>query len=220
MPTLVHGSQFTVHGFRNTVNCRFWQQGFTLIEFLVVLGVLGIAIGSALLVLTSVLRGTNQANITIEVKQNGQAVLDTLESQIRNAKDAVALPSGAVAGAPSAIQLTLADGTYLFLVCFDTVGTSANGFVGSVGPVSSSSVPSPGSFIPLTNRDTTSGVDVGCVSPCPTNCTFSVIPASGGTAKPAIVKINFSASQGVAAPSRQDFKANVRFETTISLRRY
>src|SRR3990170_4782911 len=72
------------------VNCQL-SKGFTLLEFLVVIGLLSITIGSILLFLTSVLKGTNQANITSEVKQNGQVVLDTLESQIRNASDAVCL---------------------------------------------------------------------------------------------------------------------------------
>src|SRR3990167_9169606 len=69
-------------------NWQFLSGGFTLLEFLVVIGLLSITIGSILLFLTSVLKGTNQANITSEVKQNGQVVLDTLESQIRNATDA------------------------------------------------------------------------------------------------------------------------------------
>ena len=114
-----------------TVNCRFWRQGFTLIEFLVVLGVLATAIGSALLVLTSVLRGTNQANVTAEVKQNGQAVFDTLESQIRNARDAkdlTPLPPGASDG----VILTLADGTSLAIACFPA-GANSNGWIGQIG---------------------------------------------------------------------------------------
>jgi len=54
------------------------SKGFTLIELLVVLGILVIGVGSTLLFLTSILRGTNQANVTAEVKQNGQAILDSL----------------------------------------------------------------------------------------------------------------------------------------------
>src|SRR3989344_5912333 len=78
---------FQVSSFKFPVS----RKGFTLLEFLVVIGLLSITIGSILLFLTSVLKGTNQANITSEVKQNGQVVLDTLESQIRNATDAVCL---------------------------------------------------------------------------------------------------------------------------------
>lgn len=190
--------------------------GFTLIEFLVVLGVLGLAIGSALILLTSVLRGTNQANITAEVKQNGQAVLDTLDSQIRNGRDVIAISPPA--GASSAIQVTLADGTYLYLACFGTAGTTSNGWIGRyISP--SNSIPSPGSYASLTNKDSIFGVDIVCESPCPSACTFGV-PAPVSTLNPPLVNIVFSASQGVSAPSRQDFRANVRFETTISLRRY
>lgn len=50
MPKLVHGSRFTDHGLKKTINCqlstancRFWRHGFSLIEFLVVISVFGIA---------------------------------------------------------------------------------------------------------------------------------------------------------------------------------
>src|SRR3989344_4232759 len=78
---------FQVSGFKVLVS----KNGFTLLEFLVVIGLLSLTIGSILLFLTSVLKGTNQANVTSEVKQNGQVVLDALESQIRKATDAVCL---------------------------------------------------------------------------------------------------------------------------------
>lgn len=176
--------------------------GFTLIEFLVVLGVLAVTVGSVLLILTSVLRGTNQANITAEVKQNGQAVLDSLETQIRNAKEAtdlIPMP----AGATDAIKLTLAEGTNLSIACFPTAADSN----GSIKLATSASP----SYTPVTNQDLIAGVDV-------TDCSLSVIPAS--SVNPAIVSVAFVISQGKNAPSRQDFKANLKFATTISLRRY
>src|SRR3990167_10128021 len=75
----IHYSLFTIHG---------KALGFTLIEFLVVLGILAITVSATLLFLTSVLRGSNKANIIAEVKQNGQVVLESLERQIRNGVDA------------------------------------------------------------------------------------------------------------------------------------
>lgn len=183
-----------------SVNCQ--SEGFTLIEFLIVLGVLATAVASALLVLTSVLRGTNQANITAEVKQNGQVVLDTLEPQIRNARDAKDL-SPLPPGANDGVSLTLGDGTSLNIACFPA-GANTNGYIGTSTAASYTSV---------TNQDLTSGVDV-------TDCNLRVIPASVGAVNSAFVSVSFVMNQGKNAPSRQDFKANVKFETTISLRRY
>ena len=48
------------------------KSGYTLIEFLIVIGILSVSIGSILLLLTSVIKGSNQANIIAEVKQNGE----------------------------------------------------------------------------------------------------------------------------------------------------
>src|SRR3989338_2133305 len=81
----IHHSPFTIH--------FEVKRAFTLIEFLVVLGILALVVGSITLFLTSVLKGTNQANVLSEVKQNGQATLDSLERQIRGAVDAEAVDS-------------------------------------------------------------------------------------------------------------------------------
>src|SRR3989344_1028540 len=82
---LVSGIKYTKYKILNTKYCK--TKGFTLIELLVVLGILAAAVGASMIFLTSVLKGTNQANVTAEVKQNGQVVLDSLEKQIRGATD-------------------------------------------------------------------------------------------------------------------------------------
>ena len=198
---------------------KVMPKGFTLVEFLVVLGVLAIAVGSALLVLTSVLRGTNQANITTEVKQNGQIVLDTLDSQIRNAIGAECKNSS---GVPVTCSSVSASKKYIKLIgqgidplhikCFwDEVPKTQNGWIGTV--TSTSENPNESDYSRVTNTDKISGVDIG-------NCNFSVQEATVGTLSPAIVSISFLVEQGVEAPSRQDFVTSVKFQTTISLRRY
>lgn len=193
--------------------------GFTLIELLVVLGILASTVGAALLLLTSVLRGTNQGNVTAEVKQNGQVVLDSLEKQIRGALDARLLSGADIPiGSSNALVATLSSGGYLYVACFDSKVTT-NGWIGTVTS-SAATVPSAGQYQTLTNRDNIAGVDVVCDSPCPPTCTFGVIAASSGSLSPPIVRVSFMANQGVKAPSRQDFLANAKFETSISLRRY
>lgn len=208
-------SRQVINGVKINSLCLKVNKGFTLIEFLVVVGILTTVVGSTLLFLTSILRGSNQTNITNEVKQNGQVVFDSLDKQIRNGRNAVSIVPPT--GSSSAIMLTLSDDSFLFLACFDTVPNTSNGWIGSVSSLTSSA-PVPASYVPLTNQDKISGVDIKCDSS--PGATFSAIPASAGSATPSIVKMGFGASQAVLAPSRSDFQANIRFDTTISLRQY
>jgi len=195
------------------VKCQL-SKGFTLLEFLVVIGLLSITIGSILLFLTSVLRGTNQANITAEVKQNGQVVLDTLESQIRNATDADCLnpADGNLCASPTQstthIKLLRTNSDPLHIRCVNPAGE--NGRI----EIAVSTDQLPTNFTSITSQDTVSGVDIK------NNCSFTIIPTSGGVSDPPIISVSFTVNQGVGAFSRQDFMANVSFQTTISLRGY
>ncbi len=190
------------------------KRGFTLVELLVGLGLLALTTGSALLFLTSVFRGSNQAAVITEVKQNGQSVLDSLERQIRDASDArqmqgAELPLGAVNGA----VLTLPGvNRTLYAVCFATT-PAANGWIG-LANMQTGAAPSLSDYKSLTNNaNLIEGVDVSV-------CSFSVVMASAGSSSPAIVSLNFTINQGILAPSRRDFLSNAQFRTTISLRRY
>ena len=180
-------------------NFKF-TRGFTLLEFLIVIGLLSITIGSILLFLTSVLKGTNQANITSEVKQNGQVVLDTLESQIRNASDASLILT-------TYIKLLRQNADPLHIRCVNPAGEN-----GRIEIAVSTDQPAT-NFTSITSQDTVSGVDI-------TYCSFTIIPTSGGVSDPPIVSVSFTVNQGVDAASRADFMANVSFQTTISLRGY
>ncbi|MBI4037894.1 type II secretion system protein [Candidatus Curtissbacteria bacterium] len=183
-----------------------FKAAFTLIEFLVVLALLSLTIGSALLFLTNLIKGANQANIIAETKQNGQAVLDSLEKMIRNASDAKQI------GAAGNNQIVLDFGNGQYLHIKGCIFDSSNDWIG-VFQSSSMSAPTDAQFNSVTNRDSVSGVDVEL-------CNFQVIDPSGGDVSPAIVNIGFVANQGAQAPSRRDFKAKVEFKTTISLRQY
>lgn len=174
-------------------------KGFTLVELLVVLGLLSITVGATLLFLTSTLKGSNSAAITAEVKQNGQAVLDSLERQIRGATNASKIDD-------NQIVLTRSDTSSLYIKCFPSQSGVSNGWIGT-------STSSNGTFTPLTNKDdVVSGISVD-------NCLFNVTSSSGGGSSPAVVSLQFTLSQGVNAPSRADFIASAKFQTTISLRK-
>ncbi|KKR58450.1 MAG: hypothetical protein UT95_C0005G0018 [Candidatus Curtissbacteria bacterium GW2011_GWB1_40_28] len=195
--------QFSIFNFQ-------FSDGFTLIELLVVLGILVTAVGATLLFLTNVLKGTNQANVTAEVKQNGQAVLDLLEKQIRGATAAVEITPN---GSSSGVNITKTDGNSLYIACFNSIASpSSNGWIG-VADVSPGTDINTGDYESITSRDTISGVDITCTPPLG----FKIIPTASGS--PPIVSISFMV-QGIDAPSRADFLANVKFETTISLRQY
>lgn len=199
-----------------------FQRGYTLVEFLIVVGILSLSIGSVLLILTSVIKGANQANIIAEVKQNGQGVLDSLQSQIRGAGDVSALsvtlpgPSEAKSG----LFVTAASGEKLTIICVEARGGD-NGWIGVYKGAAGDSVPNTlvSNFQPITNTETISGVDIDC-TPDPTDSTVPAFAVSshGGLVK--TVTIRFIANQGVSAPSRVDFKANAEFRTVLSLRIY
>jgi len=183
------------------------KRGFTLIELLVVLGILAATVGSTLLFLNSILRGSNQANVTAEVRQNGQAVLDSLDRQIRNAVDAEDLDNTD----HRYIRLFRSGQDPLLIKCFPT--SSTNGWIGTVVSNDDPLSLADAAFTQATNIDPVSGVDIS-------DCNLQAFPASSGTAAPPIVAITFTVNQGINAPSRQDFLANAKFAVTISLRTY
>ncbi|OGD87218.1 hypothetical protein A2870_03665 [Candidatus Curtissbacteria bacterium RIFCSPHIGHO2_01_FULL_41_11] len=185
-------------------------KGYTLIEFLVVLGLLAIAVGAALLFLTSILKGTNQANISAEVKQNGQAILDSLERQIRGAKSATNLASLPV-GSSGGVVLLGGDNSNFYLACFSPTA-SLNGAIKTATQVLGGPVPTASDYKTISNTDTVSG----------TNITSCSITASAPTSSLSgdIVVVSFTADRAVKAPTRADFNASANFMTTISLRKY
>ncbi|TSC87429.1 MAG: Uncharacterized protein G01um10147_606 [Microgenomates group bacterium Gr01-1014_7] len=65
------------------------QKGLTLIELLVVMAVLAIAGTFIFNIFTSTLRGSNKTQILGVIKQNGQAVLETMDKTIRNSDNVV-----------------------------------------------------------------------------------------------------------------------------------
>jgi len=189
--------------------------GFTLIEFLVVIGLLALTVGSALIFLTSLLKGSNQAKIIAETKQNGQVVLDSLERQIRNAKFAENHP---MQPTKDHIVLTVPGSSsssfeFLHIHCEDE-SLAVNGWIGIHEENSKDWYSEADTGYSLvTNFNPVSGVSVK-------DCDFNVISASEGTGAPPIVQLKFVMNQGAQAPSRVDFIANTEFQTTISLRDY
>ena len=115
---------------------RLLSKGYSLIEFLIVIGILSISMGSVLLFLTSTIKGANQANVTAEVKQNGQAVLGDLQRQIRSATDVKVISLGELrppgltgVTANSGLTLTSANGGQVAILCVNADSTTSNGWI-------------------------------------------------------------------------------------------
>ncbi len=90
------------------------NSGLTLVELLVVMAVLSITGIFILNIFTSSLRGSNKSQILGVIKQNGQAVLDTMDKTIRNS-DNVVCPFFLSSGDTSSFSNTLVtvkDGIY------------------------------------------------------------------------------------------------------------
>lgn len=205
------------------------KAGYTLIEFLIVISILSLSVGSILLFLTSTLKGANQANVTAEVKQNGQSVLDNLQTQIRGSSSVQPLTGGYLFNytdststtnyvGSSGIWLTLSTGEKLTVLCFNySSGSLNNGWMGvAKKPGAPNDTPESDytKFQTLTNTNPLSGVDIVCTSDTPGPASFKV------NANNNLVIINFTANQGKQAPSRADFLANAKFQTTVGLRVY
>ncbi|MDQ3098434.1 MAG: type II secretion system GspH family protein [bacterium] len=67
------------------------EQGFTLIEILVVIAIVGVLTGITSDIFIQIVRGSNKANVVTEIKQNGDNVLNQLERTIRNAEEITAM---------------------------------------------------------------------------------------------------------------------------------
>lgn len=65
------------------------KKGFTLLELLVVLGILSLVGVLVAVIFTRALRGTNKSELVGKIKQNGQSVLETMTSVVRNADNVV-----------------------------------------------------------------------------------------------------------------------------------
>ncbi len=175
------------------------QKGFTLIELLVVTAILGILIGISTTVFIGILRSQNKTNVTNEVRQNAIHAIDLFERDVRDADNISS--SG-----PNTVTITKPDLTEITWVCTDATGGNNGLFTRTVNG---------GTPEEITNTNKTAGVDIECVETDGVDA-FNV----SGDANSTIVKLDFTAKQGVGAPTRNDFNVIVKFETTVGTRKF
>ncbi|OGD86188.1 hypothetical protein A2Z23_03165 [Candidatus Curtissbacteria bacterium RBG_16_39_7] len=177
------------------------NQGFTLIELLVVIVIFAIlgVVGTDLF--SSVIRGTNKANVISEVKQNGQLAMDMIERNIREARDASnpIIPTPSPHPNTTVLDLIMTVGTVRFQ--FIPEGSTTNGQIYMNGE-------------PITSTDPVTGVNVESAS-------FVINePPASSPSSPKTVTVTLNLEQGVSASTRKDFTADVTLSTDVSLRSY
>ncbi len=203
------------------------SRGFTLVEIIVVMAITAIVGTILVLIFTNTLRGSNKAQVLAVIKQNGQAVLDNIDKNIRNS-DSVACftPSGNTLvivknGIYSRYRFYVPDnpsycGTNNGCIQQDNpvqpippdLRSSIQVFMDNINGICNDTDPliNP---VTLTDTNIQSGVSVSSGN-------FSVNKSSGYMTS---VTINFTLKAGTGVPTAiSDQIDSVSFQTTIGLR--
>lgn len=211
--------------------------GFTLAEILVVIAIVAIVGTILVLIFTNTLRGSNKSQILSAMKQNGQAVLDSMSRTIRSA-DNVVCP----ASESSNTIVIVKNGTYSryrVVLSTDIVGSApasclrmgSNGCIVFDNPTPSPSETIPQLFINrvcnaadsmssaqiLTDTNLLTGVAIDCIaSDCITNPFFTRNKSAGFKDQ---VTVKFNLKPGVGAPPTIAGQIDpISFQTTVELR--
>lgn len=94
------------------------EKGFTLIEVLMIVFILGIVVVMGGSLFFSILKGASKSEIVKEAKQNGDYALEVMERTIRNAKEITDCTT------PSSITLKNSDGTATTFSCLAEDGVN------------------------------------------------------------------------------------------------
>lgn len=175
------------------------HQGFTLIEVLMVVFLLGIVVVIGSNLFFSILKGASKAEITKEVKQNGDYAMNVMERMMRNAQEIVQNSDGQICTPTmNKIKITNPDGNRTEFKCI---------LQDEVTKIASSSASGTGN---LTGKNVTLG----------TSCSAASLSFSCDSSKnPPVVNISFDLSQK-GTGLRPEEKAQIHFQTTVGLRTY
>lgn len=187
------------------------KKGFTLLEIVVVIGVLSIVGVIILTIFTRTLKGNNKAQILVAIKQNGQSVLENMSQTIRNADILACM----VNSTNSSTIAVVKNGIYTrYRISFPSDSACRpNGCILSDNPFVSPTLceaadPMTSAQI-LTDTNPQTGVSVK-------NGSFTTNKSAGFKDS---VMINFVLGPGIQAPKAISGQIDdVSFETTVQLR--
>jgi len=176
--------------------------GFTLVEILVVVGILGIIAVVASTIFFTTIRSSSKTKTLTKVKENGDYALSVMERLIRDSEEVITNSDNQTCQAGmNKIKLLRLDGTTVEFACVNK-GTAD-------GQIASNSA-----------RLTSSEIKVdSCSFDCSCPAAYPNCIGEGTKFYPKTVTIKFTLSQ-VAATVRPEEQATVNFQTTVSTRNY
>lgn len=194
------------------------KNGFSMVEILVVMGVMAIVGVVLVMIFANTLRGSNKSQVLAVIKQNGQSVMDNIDKTIRNA-DEIVCPRPALINNPSTKIVVVKNGVYSRFWMINENGSS-NGYVVLDFPT-----PLPRE---ATQEKMCDATDISMVSPqilTDTNTLTGVSVKSGTFSQSPVpgyktaVTVKFELDNGIAVPVIIGSQIDpVAFQTTIGLR--
>lgn len=191
------------------------NKGFTLIEIIVVIGILSIIGVIVLTIFSRTLKGNNKAQILSSIKQNGQGALENIDKNIRNADNLVC-------SSPSNTTVVVKNGIYTrFRFIISDINN--NGSIVTDNPTPQILDTTPQLFVNRVCNPTDPMNSATILTDTNPQTGVSLVSGSFSTSKLAgfkdAVTVSFVLASGVKAPSAISGEIDtVTFETTIQLR--
>jgi len=176
------------------------KDGFTLIEMLVVVTVLGVIVVLVTEILFTIVRSANKSRLTTDAKQNGEYALAVMSKMIRNAKTVTCDSSSGTASEITILNPDFNSTTFEFVT---------DPLVDNVRVASSSA----GVREYLTSSKVT--IPAGTAS---FECIPSILPSNHVDGYPDTIIINFQLT--TVGNYREEEKINLTFKTTVITRNY
>lgn len=174
------------------------KKGFTIVEVLIVMAILGIVLTSGTAVFISTITTSNKTQTQDTVKEAGRNASELITRRIQAARALVAVNS-------TQVTVTDGDGVNSLLSCVNGTSTT-NGRL----EVTTSGITTALTF--QDPADNTKGVNV-------TNCSFAVVNGASGKEPPAL-QYAFTVSQAVGSPPRPEYQASIQIESSVVSRSY